>query len=318
MINLPIPYHPSQEVLDSTKIQNYQDCPRRFFYEYLLGWRSARPNNHLHFGKAVHMAMEHMIMNGYRVESVMEALQIFNDEYRFAFPEETDAIFTPKTPGRFFDMLIEYLKTYRDDLTKYEVYKTEFGGTVSLGEGYSIAFKMDTILLNRETGKYFSLEHKTKGGNYISDFYYYEHMMGIQCGTYTHVLNCLFPPEDVEGITINCLCFKKTKKSEFILKRFPIMLNNAQMNIWLENTKQWINLIRLDLERLSATPIGADVMTAFPCNGRNCSNYNTRCPYLELCMSWPNPLQHLHQIPIEMQVEFWNPLDEPLREVLTL
>ena len=34
---LPIPYHPSMEILDSTKIKTYQQCPRLFFYEYALG-----------------------------------------------------------------------------------------------------------------------------------------------------------------------------------------------------------------------------------------------------------------------------------------
>lgn len=316
---LPIPHHPSQEVLDSTKLQGYQDCPRRFFYEYLLGWRNARPNNHLHFGKAVHLAFEHIIREGYTGDSVIKALEIFNTEYRGAFPPETDPIFTPKTPDRFFDLLIEYLKKYADDPLRYEVYKTEFGGTISLSPTHELAFKMDTILFDRETQLYTSLEHKTKGSNYISDNYPIEHEMGIQCGTYTHVLNCLFPPEEVGGVIINCLCFKKTKKPEFILQRFPIMLSNNQMNIWLENTIAWMDRIYLDLIRLSETKESADVMTAFPCNGRNCTNYNSTCPYILMCRNWANPLQHLHQMPVDCVVDLWNPLlEEGLREILTL
>jgi len=314
----PIPYHPSQDVLDSTKVQAYQDCPRMFFYEYMLGWRSARPNNHLHFGKAVHIALEHIILHGYRVEAVMEALEMFNQEYRAFFPEETDVIYSPKTPGRFFDMLIQYLKTYPDDLTRYKVYKTEFGGTVSLSEKHKLAFKMDTVLIDMETGLYCSLEHKTKGGNYIGDNYYYEHMMGIQVGTYTHVLNCLVPPDQVSGVIINCLCMKKTKKPEYILQRFPIMLSNNQMYSWLENTKFWMDLIYDDRQRLEETSPGADVMKCFPMNGRNCCNWGRTCTYLELCISRNNPLQHIERMPADLEVNFWNPLEEDLREVLTL
>ena len=315
---LPIPYHPSMDILDSTKIQCYQDCPRAFFYEYILGWRSSYPNNHLHFGKAVHIAMEHIILHGYRVEAVMEALTLFNDEYRSAFPEATDEIFSPKTPGRFFDMLILYLRQYADDLTNYKVYKTEFGGTIHLSPKHKIAFKMDTVLQDQRDGKYCSLEHKTKGGNYISDSYLYEHMMGIQCGTYTHVLNCLFPPEEVSGIIINCMCFKKTKIADYILKRFDIRYSNAQMFNWLENTKSWMDRIYKDFALLAGTTIGADRMDCFPLNGRSCCNWGRTCTYLGLCNSWNNPTQHQDRMPADMKVEFWNPLEEDLREVLSL
>ena len=315
---LPVPYHGSMDVLDSTKLQCYQSCPRMFFYEYILGWRSSRANNHLHFGKAVHLAMEHIIREGYRVEAVMAALEIFNEEYRQEFPESTDTLFAPKTPGNFFSMLLKYLEQYKDDGQRYTVYKTEFGGTVTLSPEHKLAFKMDTILLDNETGKYVSLEHKTKGGNYIGDNYVYEHLMGIQCGTYTHVLNTLFPPIDVEGIIINCLCFKKTKIPDYILQRFPIHLSNAQMYSWLENTKHWMDLLYREYEMLSETKESDDIMIAFPKNGRSCCNWGRTCTYIDLCNYTLNPLQSQDHIPADMKVEFWNPLEEDLREKLEL
>jgi len=317
-LSLPIPSHPSHDVLDSTKIQTYQDCPRLFFYEYLLGWRNGRPNNHLHFGSAVHVALEHIILNGYRVESAMEALELFNTEYRAFFPEETDSMFLPKTPARFFDMMTRYLVKYKDDLIRYEVYKTEFGGTIHLSPEHDLAFKMDTILFDRQLKKYVSLEHKTKGGNYIGDNYMYEHMMGIQCGTYTHVLNCLFSPEDVGEVIINCLCMKKTKQPDYILQRFPVYYTNAQMFNWIENVKQWMDRIFADLYQLSLTSPTNEHMTCFPMNGRSCTNWGRTCTFIDLCTGWLNPLKHLHQMPIDFKVEFWNPLEEDLREVLEL
>ena len=316
--NLPVPEHSSQGVIDSTKIQCYQSCPRQFFYEYVLGWRSARPNNHLFFGAAVHEALEHIILNGYRTQSVMEAFELFNAKYREVFPESTDILYSPKTPARFMDMMILYLSKYQDDLDKYEVYKTEFGGTIQLSETHSMAFKMDTILQNLETGLYFSLEHKTKGGNYIGNSYTVDFEMGIQLGCYTHVLNCLFPPEQVEGVTINCMCFKKTKQPDYILKRFPINLTNSQMYIWLENTKRWIDMIEADYQELSTVSDSTERMNCFTMNGRSCSNWGRTCLYYDLCTSWQNPVAHQDKLPANMEVSFWNPLEEELREKMTL
>lgn len=322
-MNLPIPTHPSQEVIDSTKIQCGQSCLRMFFFEYLLGWRSAYPSNHLHFGKCVHLALEHITLHNCTGQSVIEAIEIFNTEYRMLFPEFTDAIYTPKVPGRFFDCLLMYLKQWASDKAQYTTYKTEFGGTVSLGEGYKVAFKMDTILLDNYSGLYCSLEHKTAGGNWVNQNYDIQHEMGIQCGTYTHVLNCIFPPEQVSGVIINLLQFKKTKDhlykgNDFILQRFPINLSNSRMYSWMENTKRWIDIINHEKELLSQASDSDDIMTCFPMNGRSCTNYNKACTYLDLCRAWQNPLQHLHRMPNDMTVSFWNPLEEDLREIMTL
>jgi hypothetical protein len=314
----PLESHPSHEIIDSTKLQTFQDCPRQFFFEYVLGWKTDRPSNHLVFGSAVHLALEHLILNGYRVQTVTEALQIFNDEYREIFPEETDQLYSPKTPGRFMEMLVLYVQKYASDLNEYRVYKTEFGGTVHLSPDHRLAFKMDTILQNIETGNYLSLEHKTKGGNYIDKSYHIDHMMGVQVGTYTHVLNCLFEPTVVDGVIINCMCFKKTKNPDFILERFPVFLTNDQMYIWMENTKNWIDHLQKEFEILSEDSVDADHMKAFPCNGRSCSNWGRVCQYQPLCSSWSNPLQHTSHRPLDMKVEFWNPLEEDLREVLEL
>lgn len=317
--NLPIPHHPSQSILDSTKLQTYQDCPRQFFYEYLLGWRSARPNNHLVFGDAVHQAIEHILLHGYRQQSIIEAFDIFNNVYRSQFDEYTDLDCAPKTPSNFFLMMTDhYLPKYGDDLERYEVVKTEFGGTVHLSDTHILAFKMDTILRDLRDNTFGSLEHKTKGGNYIDKAYAIDHKMGIQVGTYTHVLNTLFHPSEVSCVTINCMCFKKTKTPSFILERFPIFMSNEEMYIWLETTKSWMDKLYLDLEQLSTETDSQDILKSFPCNGRACSNWGRICTFNDLCTSWPNPLQHLDHRPIDMEVNFWNPLDKDLREVLDL
>lgn len=316
--NLPIPSHPSQSIIDSTKLQTYMDCPRKFFYEYLLGWRSARPNNHLIFGAAIHLALEHILLHGYRQQTILESFDIFNNHYRSHFDPSTDPIYSPKTPDRFFLMMQEYLQKYSDDHELYHVYKTEFGGTVQLSDHHSLTFKMDTILQELSSGLYLSFEHKTKGGNYIDRSYEIDHKMGVQVGTYTHVLNALFHPTNVSCVIINCMCFKKTKSPSFILQRFPIFLTNEEMYIWLETTKSWLDRLESDLQHLSTETDSQDIMKSFPCNGRNCSKYGSVCAYQPLCMSWSNPLQHLHHRPIDMEVSFWNPLEENLREILEL
>lgn len=316
--NFPVPYHPAWEIQDSTKIQCYQSCPRMYFYEYVLGWRSSYPNNHLEFGKAVHNAMEHIILHGYRIAVIIEAMEMFNKEYRAIFDVDTDAIFTPKTPARFFEMLAIYVKQWESDMTRYEVYKTEIGGTVPLSDRHIVAFKMDTIMFDKEKQKYCSLEHKTKGGNYIGNNYMYDFMLGTQVGTYTHVLNTLFPRDQVSEIIINCMCFKKTKQPGYILERFPIPLSDAQMYTWLETTKTWLDLIEANYFQMLEEGGSLDCMKAFPMNARSCTNWSRVCTYHDMCTSWMNPIQHKESMPADMQIDFWNPLEEELTHKVKL
>lgn len=317
-LSLPFPYHPSMDVLDSTKIKCYQECPRKFFYEYVLGWQSSRPSNHLIFGQAVHKALEYLVLNGYRVESAMAALEIFNKEYRLTFLQSTDVLFEPKTPARFLSMLIEYIKKYSDDHSRYTVYKTEIGGMIHLSPAHVMAFKMDTILYDNERQLYVSLEHKTKGGNYIGPNYIYDFMLSTQLGTYTHVLNSLFPVDEVGEVIINCLCFKKTKGHDFILERFPIPLTPKQMDNWLETTKAWMDRIYTDYTLLAGMDQFDDNMNCFHMNGTACTNWGRVCHNMQMCTAYRNPLRHIDRLPVDMEVRYWNPLEEDLTEVVNL
>lgn len=314
----PVPFHPTWEILDSTKVQAYQDCPRMFFYEYVLGWRSDRPNNHLHFGSCLHEAMEHLKIHGYGIDAITEAVTLFNAQYREVFPADTDALFFPKTPARFLSMMMEYVKKYHDDFQKYEILHTEIAGIVPLSPQHQLHFKMDTVIKELATQTYGSLEHKSKGG-YISPGYRSEFMNAVQVGTYTHVLNCLFPRAEVKGVTINCLCFKKVKGTKagtalFELERIPVFLSNDQMQVWLTNTCIWLDLIEDNYKLLSICTPDDRVMPAFPLNGRSCTNWNRLCTYYDYCVSWPNPLKRCEAPPIGLEIDFWDPSAQPARE----
>ena len=88
-LDYPVPKHDSWNVLDSTKIQSFMDCPRGFFFSYILGWRKEEPSIHLIFGSAWHDAMEHLANNGYGKASVEEAYEKFCATYGEYYPCNT-------------------------------------------------------------------------------------------------------------------------------------------------------------------------------------------------------------------------------------
>ena len=89
---LPIPSSPTHRIVDGSKLKRFMECPRAFFYEYLLGWRSERPNNHLVFGTAFHEALEHILLNGYTRAIADDAFEKFLTSYRTVFEPHTDEL----------------------------------------------------------------------------------------------------------------------------------------------------------------------------------------------------------------------------------
>ena len=319
-----------QLVLDSSKLNDWQKCPRYYLYRHHLGWQSETISNHLIFGSAVHVALEHLLLNGYDNNAVIGAYEAFLADYRKTFSEEQDEIFEPKTPQNFFLVLMAYANYYKRDLDNYEVLYTEIAGTVAINGEDHIALRMDSILRDRKSGKVFSLEHKTASSTYQwAD----QWPLSIQVGTYTHALNCLFGQNEVDCVTMNGLFIGKAKQSwkdllttgktknklpyEFI--REPLKKSKDQMQVWLSRVNWLFEEIKYHTNAINNTDAWADeVLGYFPLNSNSCLDYGKLCEFHPFCCAWPNPLKRANDVPIGFVKEYWNPLDKPAKKEIAL
>ncbi len=293
--------HPSWDIYDATKIQSYMDCPRQYFYEYVLGWRPEQSSVHLEFGSAWHLAMEHLLLHGYGDVAVLEAYQLLTDYYRQFFPEIMDDTNHPKTPAMALKALLEYTKEYAHE--QFTPLYTEIAGTVSLDASRALHFRMDSILETPDGIK--SREHKT--GSQLSRQWIDQWALKMQTGVYNHVLYCLFPREKVWGVEINGTIFNKTKIQ---FQRVPARRSPAAMEAWWWNTIEWYREMERDFEKLISVDTSAlPILTCFKMNTENCTKY-FGCRYHDFCIAWGNPLQHIDEVPTGFKIEYWNPADE--------
>jgi hypothetical protein len=313
----------THHIQDSTKIQAYMNCPRKYFFEYVLGWKSEIPNKHLIFGSAWHLAMEILLEYGYDAETLLAAYEAFLTEYRKEFSSEWDDINSPKNPEAVFRALPQYASRWADD--NFEVLHIEVAGSVAIGVDKIIHFKTDTICHSDEG--YFSLEHKT--GTRFSSVWAAEWRQKMQVGVYTHVLFCLFPENEIYGVKINGAFLSsppKIKKdgtpyanardNEF--HRVPIRRNLASMEAWLVEVNMWYDRIQDDFQKLSEASEDDSILEAFPRQTEACTKYGV-CPFLDHCSIWHNPLQHAGAPPTGYHVEHWDPRNIPTaREKMTL
>lgn len=317
----PVEMHPTWDVHDPSKVQEFISCPRKYFYRYVLGWEREGSNFHLVFGEAVHRAMAHLLETDYSPENVTKAYKKFHSFYREHFSMEQDDIFAPKSPDHFLPALVKYTNHWRETDKNFDVLRVEEAGSVIVNrEGtHKLHFRIDSILED-ETGIR-SREHKT--GSYISEAWLNQWGTKCQVSTYTHVLNCEFDPEKIWGIEINGIIAQKglvrdRKMAEkegllfsgYQFERVPVRKSLPMMNTWLWEINYWLDQIQWNYDQLAKSSPTGPYMAAFPCNTESCTKYNRACEYLPYCTVWPNPLKKCLNGPHPgFTTTWWDPRD---------
>ena len=294
----------SVNIIDSSKIQTYQTCPRQFMFEHILGWRFDRSRHDLIFGQAWHLAMEQMLKDyaeDKKYKKVEAAYAKFEELYRKYYTTETDMDLAPKNPGTALAMLHEYARTYSYD--NFGVVHTEASGLTPISNERFVSFRLDAVIdLGKDKGLAI-LEHKTT--KYLSSTWQEQWPNKFQINLYSHALEVQFN-EPVYGIIVNGAVFRKSG-GEFIR---AVMRKSPDMKeFWIGQFNAWFDMIEADLERMQDS-INKPTLEAFPLNGESCTKYNRACPYIDFCRVWANPLHHCEETPIGFIKEYWDPRRE--------
>lgn len=318
-MTFPIQPSTTWDIRDSSKLDDFILCRRRFFYSHILGWKMDLPAHDLYFGECWHRAREHQLIYGYN--DVQGAYGKFIDHYRKEFDQETDELYKPKTPMAVFEALNKFREERQSDLIENEVVEldgqkmTEISGSVPVDENRVLHYRMDSIMRRKSDGKIFSWDHKTTHEKYLNGRQWAESFhLGLQNGTYTHCLYCMFPIEDVLGIEFCGTGFTYLKRGSSersagfhaSFRRVSAFKTPDQMNVWLWNTIDLLNEVDREIDRLFHCKEEEAVLMAFPMNPKSCTAYRG-CPFHDFCLSWSNPLQRCYEPPLGYRVEFWDP-----------
>ena len=318
MTQYGLPLHSTCSMHDSTKLQTYMVCPRKYFYQYVVGWDIDVPNVHLEFGSAWHLTMEHLLIYGYERASIDAAYTKFCDHYNAHFSMEQDMQNGAKNKENAYLALLQYASLYKHRDT-FDVLQTEIAGDVTLGDNRKVSFKIDAVCSSPERG-IFCLEHKTTGG--LTTLWQAEWQLKMQIHVYTHVLRLCYPPEEVYGVEINATCFRsmpRLKKdgtpyasdrgNEFL--RLPIRKTTAAMQIWFEHIHELFDRLEYDFSLLAQTTHDTPVMRAFSMNTESCTKFGV-CPFHQICCNtlYANPLPYCDSIPLGYAEKRWDPREK--------
>lgn len=310
LVDLPYPEPiipaPQFNTLDSTKINCFQTCPRRFFYKYILGWSSDRPNIHLVFGSAWHEAMEifHMALRAGKVQAV-ETPQLMAEVFRERFAEELDpdaGIYKKKEPAEGLRAINDYWERYKF-LDDFDVLHIEVPGDIPITEDWNLTVKIDTIC--EDDRGVFVLEHKTLSAD--SEAWSAQWLTAIQPKAYNHALYCVYgESKHIYGTIINGVVLKK----DIGFVRVTVSDVPGAMEEWLWEMEYKIKEIEHSCQALCECTKDDHIMQAFPKRETSCTDYMRPCEFQPFCCAWRNPLAECHRLPIGTVIKHWDPKEE--------
>jgi len=328
----PVPTDKTWGIMDASKLKTFMTCPRKFLFEYLFGWRGNSINVDLTFGSAIHVFVEELYRVGMNEEGYESGYREFLKIYRSEISEldeELELKCLLKNPTSASILIKNYMTRYLTD--KFHVHGTEIGGTVAVGEERELCFKID-LIGQEENGNFFVLDHKTTSMQF-NDAYLNQWQTSYQINLYLHALGAFllkegYSFEDIKSFIINAMFLKSYKRrpknkevyvdsygedllvTDFYRHEMPY--NPDMIYAWLQEVNNWLDVLEHNFELLSEADISANFLKAFPKFGNEqaCTSYFRTCKFHTICSTDTNPLQLHDSNPLNMEISFWNPLED--------
>lgn len=277
---------------DASKINEFRTCPQKYYNHYVKGLVAEEVSHHLKFGIGVHKALEAF--------------------YKGSFHELLDSDSEFAKGGKLHRGLVEFLGEYPKE---YEQgYKTQLAGLEALAcyvqkykeEPFEVVEVEQTFCLDMETfyyvgridliinwdGKILPCDHKTTsrfGPAFESQFKIDTQITGYIAAV-RRMVNEKCNSALIDAIRIT----KNIDAMESFLRRIT---TRQQWEL-----EEWDAELRHTVKEIE-TCFGKE---HFPRDGQRCSDYNSICPYYNLCLTHPAARKPLEDS--NYRVEFWEPL----------
>jgi hypothetical protein len=284
-----------KKCFDNTRISQYKTCPRSYFIRHVLGWTSTGTANALIFGLSWHDSMDIVWQYGSKI-----APRDLADLAHMAFvktwkengmpehiPLEQESSFLPRTPGIAREMLHEYTEARAKMLRSCEIVGIEqpFAVPIPGMPNHWYIGRLDKVV--DYNGQRLILEHKTTTayatvGNfrtdYVDSWFMSSQVKGYQFGGGLYY-------GDINAVWVDAALVHKKVHDAF--KFIPVSHNLTLLTEWIENTKQWINEISIEVDNYDA--VGKLLPGMFKKNEESCFGKYGPCTYIDICRTVADP-----------------------------
>lgn len=307
-----------QLAVDATSIASFEQCPRRYYYEMILG-RKRRSNKHTEFGHFLHGAYEvydDQIAKGASKDDALD----FALHHLLAATWLNGAPWQTDDPKKNRHTLIRALIWYADEQHETDgvrPYRFASGKTATevsfrvplpfqtrAQENFILCGHLDGLCtFGNET---FIRERKTTGST-VDARYMHGYAPNVQIDTYDLAGHLLFPDLKLSGVLMDVT---QTAVTFARFMRQPLYHTPRQREEWLNDLGNILGALEhyayeAEIEAAS----DGEPANAFPMRRASCNNFGG-CPYRSVCSL--DPTQRARVLADESQFETrrWDPMEE--------
>lgn len=295
-----------QSAWDQTSLGLLMECPRKYEFSILEGWRPRSSSHHLVFGGLFATAMEHF--HKYRAAGAEydEAVDMVVSEALSASGERLDSgEFIPwesgdtkKSRETLIRSIVWYFEEYREDSTSVVMidgkpaveltFKFDSGIESPFGENYLLTGHIDRLVTFDED--IFVMDQKTTGGG-LGPYYFHQFDLDQQMSQYTFAGRVVYDMP-VQGVIIDAAQIMVGFTS---FARGITMRSSEQLEEWHQNAGAWLALAAQFAET-----------GQYPMNLKSCNNYGG-CAFKSICSKSPSVRMNFLQT--DFEIRRWNPLE---------
>lgn len=287
-----------QLAFDNTSLSAFKDCPRKYYYSIIQGYRSKAPATALSFGSAIHVVYEvfdKAIAEGESRESALRA----GCRAALAYPDSYFLGDKKRSRLSLLRSIIWYEAQFRTATLPSHIFKN---GRIGLELSFIFplpfpAYNCETLYycghidkLTEYSNSLFALERKHTVSN-LGENFYANYFFSSQIGGYVYAGKVIFETP-VSGAIIEAT---QIGVNYVNFGRAVVHRINSHLEEWMEDTSYWINRIE-----------DAAKDDFWPHNTEACGKYGG-CPFRAVCSKAPEV--RAITLKNDYRVERWNPLE---------
>jgi len=257
--------------MNQSRVQIYNDCHRKYAWQFYQHLTPDRPQWALQDGKAVHEALAHLTAGA----PLLDAIRVARNLLAEGMPKRKlpgDDTLLAEHQDMVARLLTAYLDTYGTDTT-WVPFAQEVSGRVEVGEGTGVYLDFRTDKLATWAQQLWIVDHKTAARLDLRDVQKYA--MDLQFTAYVYGTRKVLQRK-VAGVIVDLLV--KTQTPQFHRDLFKRTDDDL-----LEFEQEFVEVSREIALRHRRADHGQNWKTVFYKNTRECFRYGT-CPYRPLCL----------------------------------
>ena len=287
------------EVLDSSILKDFINCPAYCYLRHILGLRKKFPPGtgeaKFDWGTCWHTIMEEYTANDYDQGAGLAALEANYPEYITPLTDKKK-----RSKERMAKAFFDYVEKFKEsDIKSFEIIRQEqYFDIENLDEDLRWCGRIDDIRRRTGSGRIIVNDYKTSsamGANYFS-----QHERGFQFPGYVWAANQMFTGEEVTKIMIDVM-YMITASHDFFRRTFPY--DKYRIAEWVHNVKLWSGRFW----HLCDTALNEPEKWGL--NWNHCTNYGI-CDFFPIHNLTPKGASRASVIMDAYEVEYWDPRKE--------